>query len=247
MQTFSNRQILKSILRIFNRVSIMRFFNLFGFSKANTHRSSRFYRSHIGSDQIRLEDRQLLSATPLVSKIKHPSLIAQNNLSKKPQSPTPKRWQWLQNTYWIVPNPNLTAIQFNPSTGQLSPILDQTVYHISGYRNGYFWGETVAQYGSAAPVSSMLLGSVTPEGNLLLNFDNGNSTITGIGKMTLKNGRWAMENQMFTSTKSEVIGHWAYMIQAKPGTRNWKSLPFVHQSVPEFMSNYDLPIPTPGV
>ena len=191
-----------------------------------------------------LEGRELLSAAVVPSSLK-PSVHVANNHGNQPQSVTPRRWQWLVDTYWYVPNRGLPAIIFTPSTGEIVKIPDQTVYHISGYKNGYFWGETVAQYGGSAPSSAALIGSVTPEGKLLLSFNTGASTTQGFGSMTRKNGQWTMENQMFTGSASSQVGHWAYMVQTKPGMKSWNSLPFVNQSVPTFLSNYSLPKPTP--
>ncbi len=149
--------------------------------------------------------------------------------------PTPTRWAWLQDTYWYVPQANVSAILFDASSGSLLPVSDQTVYHISGYRNGYFWGETVAQLGSGSPSSSSLVGSVTPQGRVLLHFTSGSNVTEGYGEMTRKGRQWTMENQMFTGSSSGQIGHWAYMVQTRPGMRSWNSLPSVGVSVPQFL------------
>ena len=198
----------------------------------------------IGRSSFELEGRELLSAAVVPASLK-PSVHVANQRVNQAQSATPRRWQWLVDTYWNVPNRGLPAIIFTPSTGEIVKIPDQTVYHISGYKNGYFWGETVAQYGGSDPSSAALIGSVTPEGKLLLSFNTGSSTTQGFGSMTRKNGQWTMENQMFTGSASSQVGHWAYMVQTKPGMKSWKSLPFVNQSVPTFLSNYSLPKPTP--
>src|SRR6516162_9859011 len=57
---------------------------------------------------------------------------------------TPDRWQWLKNTYWYVPAPNLPAFLSDSFRKQLTPVLDHTVFHITDYRDGYFWDKTVA-------------------------------------------------------------------------------------------------------
>ena len=157
------------------------------------------------------------------------------------------RWAWLENTYWYVPKPNLPATIFNPGTGALGVVPDQTVYHISGYRGGYFWGETVAQLGQSTPTSSALVGSVTPQGRVLLWFTSSSSAIPGYGVMTCQHGRWTMENQMFTNTSSgSQLGHWAYMVQTRPGMESWQSLPSAGVSVPTFLSYYSGPVPSPA-
>jgi hypothetical protein len=166
-------------------------------------------------------------------------------------APTAKRWSWLAHTYWYVPPANLPATLFDSSTGTVSPVSDQTVYEITGYRNGYFWGKTVTQLGSASASSSMLVGSVTPQGDVLLTFtstEGGSSpSVTqGYGRMRRHRGRWSMENQMFTSpTETLQIGHWAYMMQTRPGRPSWRSLPGSGLSVPAFLSRYEGSAPRP--
>ena len=197
-----------------------------------------------------LEGRVLLSTLP---RTPIPPRAAEVASLRRPASPAPTattgaRWSWLEDTYWYVPAPNLSATIYDPGTGALIPVQDQTVYHISGYRSGYFWGETVAQLGQGEPNSSALVGSVTPQGRVLLTFTSTDSVIQGYGQMTRKHGQWTMENQMFAPTASgPQIGHWAYMVQTRPGQRSWRSLPSVGTSVPEFLSHYDLPGPTPVV
>ena len=156
--------------------------------------------------------------------------------------PTVKRWSWLANTYWYVPTTNLHAVLYNSTTGSLMGVSDQTVYHITSYRGGYFTGPVVTQLGSSPASSSSMLGSVTPEGQVLLTFTttsmNSSPSITeGFGKMTRKFGQWTMENQMFTAPNEKLqIGHWAYMLQTRPGMRIWNSLPSADVSIPEFLS-----------
>jgi hypothetical protein len=157
-------------------------------------------------------------------------------------TPSVRRWSWLANTYWYVPPPNLPAVLYNSKTGTLTPDSDQTVYHIAGYKNGYFWGQSATQLGSNPPSDSSMLGSVTPEGRVLLTFtatsDNGSPSITeGFGEMQRKSGQWTMENQMFTApTETLQIGHWAYMMQTHPGLPSWSSLPSASVSVPTFLN-----------
>lgn len=213
-------------------------------SKNNVRRHQHEFQFH--TNEHVLEERSLLSVA-MASKLLHSQSVQMSKLHQRSNQNnlTPRRWQWLSNTYWYVPQSGLNAIVFEPDNGSIIPVKDQTLYHISGYRDGYFWGETVAQYGDGAPMSASLIGSVTPQGKLLLSFNSGDSITQGIGTMTLKHGRWTMENQMFTGTASGQVGHWAYMVQTRPGTRTWNSLPFVNESVPSFLSNYNLPKPKP--
>lgn len=162
--------------------------------------------------------------------------------TKDAVAPTAKRWSWLANTYWYVPTSNLPAVIFNSSSGTLAPVRDQTVFHITGYRSGYFWGKTVAQFGSGSASCSSMVGSITPEGQVLLTFtptgDTSSPSVTeGFGMMRRKNGRWSMENQMFSPPNQSLqIGHWAYMTQTRPGLPSWDSLPSSGLSVPAFLS-----------
>lgn len=226
---------------------------LFGFCK-NTVRRQKVQnqipnarsqrRASIGNMPERLEEKALLSGlAPHVQKLA--TIQAANQHGQKARDYTPRRWQWLADTYWIVPPKGLPAILFNAGNGKIAPVQDQTVYHITGYRDGYFWGETVAQYSnSGTPSSAAIIGSVTPEGKLMLNFVSPSGVTMGIGTMTFKRGAWTMENQMFTGTDTNRIGHWAYMVQTKPGSKSFNNLPFVNVSVPTFLSNYNLPKPT---
>jgi hypothetical protein len=155
--------------------------------------------------------------------------------------PTAARWSWLANTYWYVPTNNLSAV-ISTGDGQVVPVLDQTVFQITHYRDGYFWGNATAQYGanSAGPSTSFMIGSVTPQGRVLLSFtantSSGTTVTSGFGVMQRKFGQWTMENQMFTPGGTIQIGHWAYMVQTHPGLPSWNSLPGVGVSVPEFLS-----------
>ncbi|MFM1801245.1 MAG: hypothetical protein RJA81_597 [Planctomycetota bacterium] len=215
------------------------------FHKPHRNRCSRQF--SFDSLNSQLEDRNLLSVAQLPLHRKATTVEAsQYHQGNRSSQINPGRWRWLTNTYWYVPQYGLKAIEYNSSTGSLSSLQDQTVYHITGYRDGYFWGETVARYGNGSPSSASVVGSVTPQGRVLLTFNNGDEITTGYGVMIRQNGRWAMENQMFTGSSKVQIGHWAYMVQTRPGTRSWRSLPFVNQSVPEFLSNYNLPSPTPN-
>jgi hypothetical protein len=154
---------------------------------------------------------------------------------------TVRDWNWLNGTTWYVPKSGLPAYIYAPSQSQLIPIQDQTVYTITGYRNGYFWGRTAAKLGDNDVSCKSLVGSVTPEGNIYLTFtdypyvDGSSTTTIGIGNMVMKGRQWTMANQMSTGSSAAQIGHWAYMLQTRPGSASWYSLPGVGMSVPEFM------------
>lgn len=192
-----------------------------------------------------LEGRAMLSGATIAT-AHHASAHVAKPSQDASSLATPRRWAWLADTYWYVPRANLPATLYDSASGALVPVPDQTVYHISGYRNGYFWGETVTQFGSGSPSSSSLVGSVTPQGRVLLSFTNSSGVTQGYGTMTRKGTQWTMENQMFSAPSSGMqIGHWAYMLQTRPGMRSWKSLPLAKTSVPTFLSHYSAPVPSP--
>lgn len=153
---------------------------------------------------------------------------------------TVRNWNWLDGTTWIVPPTGLPAYVYSPAQNQLVPVQDQTVYTITGYRNGYFWGRTATKLGDGAVTCKALVGSVTPDGKIYLTFTDypytqGSGTTIGVGTMVRKGYQWTMANQMSTGSSAAQVGHWAYMIQSQPGSASWYSLPGVNMSVPEFM------------
>ena len=150
-------------------------------------------------------------------------------------------WRWLEGTTWYVPTSGLPAYVYVPADNQLTPVQDQTVYTITGYRNGYFWGRTATKLGDNAVTCKALVGSVTPEGKIYLTFtdypySSGATPTVGVGSMVMKGRQWTMVNQMSTGSSAVQIGHWAYMVRSIPGSASWYSLPGVNMSVPDFMA-----------
>ena len=149
-------------------------------------------------------------------------------------------WDWLAGTYWYVPVSNLRAYLSRPESRQMTPVNDQTVFHITDYRDGYFWGDTAVQIGDQARTCYFLSGSVSPLGNVLLTFTSrGNSKQTvvthGSGAMCLLGNQPAMLNQMSSGSAELQVSHWAYMLQTKEGDSSWEKLPGVNISVPDFL------------
>lgn len=180
----------------------------------------------------------------------------------EPKPPSASDWKWLAGTTWIVPPKGVLAYQLQgngaptacalPGEPAITPCLptttpptlvalrDQTVYHISGYRSGYFWGTMVVALGAPGVATTYgctsLLGPISPDGDLLII----NGTLVqgarpvqsgGNGKMVKRNGRWTMMN-----VKSGPYTHWAYMVQSKPGDAFYRRLPFVGISVDEMLA-----------
>lgn len=164
-----------------------------------------------------------------------------------------ENWEWLAGTYWYVPVENLSAPLI--TLGREEPVwmVDQTVWQITGYRNGYFWGNVAelirpvvaaaGQDSSATPAAQKLAASVTPEGTIYMAFISGNTSSSavpmplGLGRMRLRDGAWAAEMQMATAPNSTAqILHWASMLQCAPGDPVWEKLPGTDMSVPEFLA-----------
>lgn len=157
-------------------------------------------------------------------------------------------WDFLANSYWYVTPPDLPALQFSPDDNVLSWQGDQTVWHITGYKNGYFWGVTSAvvfDEGQAnskragPPRQLALVGTVTANGQVQITFVRAgrlnDSIITGFGQMTQVNGIWAFQMQMVTNSGSDQLLHWANMMPTKEGEASWDKLPGVNYSVPQML------------
>ncbi|MBL8152471.1 MAG: hypothetical protein JNN15_21305 [Blastocatellia bacterium] len=153
-------------------------------------------------------------------------------------------WSWLQDTYWYVQTDGLPALQLDVDDNSLSWIVDQTVWHITGYQQGYFWGVSATavmddsgREQEPRPVCFTMLGTITPEGNVHLTFipaRNSSSTTIGIGLVREQNASFTFEMQM-SSGKDTLTAHWAYMARVRPEDPAWNNLPGVNISVPEML------------
>jgi len=135
---------------------------------------------------------------------------------------SPRRWSWLENTLWYVPPESLPSILTSADNRKVSRMIDQTVYSIDGYYEGFIWGVLRGQIMPAntklpaepadPPTCMRLAGSVTPQGaiNISLTPFDGGDPATGIGVMHRYDGVWTMQLQM-TTGDSEKLSHWAYM------------------------------------
>lgn len=159
-------------------------------------------------------------------------------------------WNFLANTYWYVTSPDLPALQFSTSSDLLTWQSDQTVWHISGYKNGYFWGVCAAvihDLGETGgqPRQQSLVGTVTAAGQVQITFIGdgliSNSVVTGVGQMVTVDGEWAFQMQMAAATGKNYLFHWANMMQTKEGEPSWNNLPGVDYSVPEMLEGATYP------
>jgi hypothetical protein len=165
-------------------------------------------------------------------------------------------WRWLEGTYWCVPPENLPALRLDPADPTLSWVVDQTVWNVTGYRNGYFWGvsatlirdagEETPQHGPGSqPKGFVMLGSITPEGGVHLTFipsiaSSSQSATIGLGRAVPHRDEWSLEMQM-SSGNQERTAHWAYMVRVQPGDPSWDSLPGIGLSVPQMLAGLEPP------
>lgn len=162
-------------------------------------------------------------------------------------------WSWLADTHWCVPPASLPALRLDHDDA-LTWRVDQTVWHITGYREGYFWGVSATLLRDAGgeasergpgsqPLGFTMLGSITPEGRVYLTFipDSGGSSTIGIGRAVPHGSGWSLEMQMSTGSSAQTTAHWAYMVRVRPGDPNWDSLPGFGLSVPEMLAGLKPP------
>lgn len=156
-----------------------------------------------------------------------------------------QQWNNLSGSYWYVPDQFLPALQMNATDTVPTSMIDQTVWQITGYRDGYFWGNCAALLYAAGtepgtPAGMRMVGSVTPTGQVYISFmpisqlGAAMSTL-GIGCMKEKAGQWVFEMQM-TSGVTDIVAHWADMAQTKEGDPSWDQLPGTTYSVPDFLA-----------
>jgi Ca2+-binding RTX toxin-like protein len=131
-------------------------------------------------------------------------------------------WESLEDTYWYVPTAYLGS--FAMSGGTRTPLVDQTLWHITDVVDGYVFGTVRTTLGNGW-VESTLVGSITPNGAVSFSFSDGSDLTTGIGRMVEKDGDWYFEMQMTTGTGTANVSHWAYMAQVDEGDSAWTSLP----------------------
>lgn len=155
------------------------------------------------------------------------------------------QWNFLEGTYWYVPTPFLPALQMNSADTEPTWMIDQTVWQITGYANGYFWGNcAVLMYEAgttpnAAPLPYRLAGSVTPDGKVQISFMPLNTlgaamSVSGWGTMKQQLKAWMFEMQM-ASGLTDLVAHWAYMAETQEGEDSWDQLPGTDYSVPDFL------------
>jgi hypothetical protein len=173
---------------------------------------------------------------------------------------------FMTGSYWYVEEAFLKALALSPF--ELSPrrFVDQTVWVIEGYKNGYFWGKTVAlnyPAGTAAeergePEERVLFGTVTPMGEIEVDFliksPFGASFFrTAYGSMEYVAGDVSEAKSyrflyIVSSGVTDRAQHWHYMNAVEDGDAAWTSLPGTDgMSVTMFLENAvddEFPFPT---
>lgn len=154
-------------------------------------------------------------------------------------------WSFLKDTYWYVPVNYLLALQMSAEDTTPTRMVDQTVWQIVGYEQGYLWGNAAillyeeGTTPSNAPTGMQMLGTVTPNGQVQITFMPINPIgaaigTSGWGNMRMQKESWAFEMQMSSGT-TELLSHWAYMWMTQKGELSWRKLPGTEYSVPEFL------------
>jgi hypothetical protein len=162
-----------------------------------------------------------------------------------------KQFNFLRGSKWYVPPETLPAVEVKLKTGRVRAVIDQTVWDIPNYRDGYFSGRSVAVLKYAAtgqpigPVAcSRLIGSVTPSGHVYITFVDADQAtafgaVRGIGTLSGNDqDGWRFEMQMSTGATS-VVAHWSYMDQCKPGQACEAQLPGSDLSLADFLAQCD--------
>lgn len=106
---------------------------------------------------------------------------------------TSEEWAWMLNTEWLLEDEDL----FGPG--------GQGTFSVTDYRNGYFWGPGDGPAGTAFDTFT-LLGSATPEGNILFNILDNTGTLTSLtGQISgdLETGQMILRRYEFDGSTAE--------------------------------------------
>lgn len=150
-------------------------------------------------------------------------------------------WKWLVGTTWCVPDPGTFGYEYDTVSNSLVKITWQTVYQITGYDYGCFWGRAVSQLNQKKYYSA-LVGMVGPDGFITLSFKYFDKPTDpahiGYGEMIRRaKVGWTMQNQFCDPRADTTLVQWASMVITKPGDAYWSSLPAIGVSVPEFLAD----------
>ena len=161
-------------------------------------------------------------------------------------------WKWLEGTYWYCAADCMPALQ-GQGTHSFRWVIDQTVWSITGYRDGYFWGvaSVLLTVAGETPypdgkTDMTFLASITPEGQVVITFiRSAVATTIGTGRGTVHQEKPSFEMQMSSGPGAAPTVHWAYMMQVRPGDPEWTCLPGAGVSVEFMVGDIEPPAPVP--
>jgi hypothetical protein len=141
------------------------------------------------------------------------------------------------NTF-IVPHKTLRAYLIE--NNNYREVVDQTVWQIQSYDKGYITGISYTMIDSTPFSKNNFVGSITPEGSVLINFYSSGSQTQGYGEL-IKCNKFLMQMGQITNLQGAVLGlaHWSYMIKVNPCDELYHHLPGVGISVPQFIAQFD--------
>lgn len=157
-------------------------------------------------------------------------------------------WDWLAGTYWYCPAADMPALQ-SQSPDSFAWVVDQTVWHVTGCEDGYFWGVAstlLTPVGDKPDPSqkndSTFFASITPEGAVHITFvRSAASTTVGTGQVRGDGGSARFVMQMSSGPGSALVVHWAQMRRIAPGDPEWTCLPGAGVSVPAMLDGIAAP------
>lgn len=147
-----------------------------------------------------------------------------------------------KNSTWVVPPQTLLSYLYN--NGTVTKASDQTVWVISSYNQGYFFGDSYTAIDNSTLSQRFLAGTVTSEGKVFITFYSGTSTSTdlvnGVGVLSVKSSGQCSFIMQMNSGQNGVSGlmHWSYMIPVNPGDPFYNNLPGTQMSVPQFLAQF---------
>jgi len=142
-------------------------------------------------------------------------------------------YDWLQGSYWYVPEAYLPALQaVNGEQPQMRTLVDQTVWLFQHSRAGYLVGTSATNIGRGWSYM-LVVGSVAPGGAVKLSFSPLDSSgsrnppppTIGDGMLIEDECGAAFLMQMTSGTTAMNVTHWAYMRPVTPDDPQWSSLP----------------------
>jgi hypothetical protein len=159
------------------------------------------------------------------------------------------RYAFLRHSHWYVPPATLPAMSFDLATGATTPLVDQTVWEITDYRYGYFWGRSVAQFRDATtgklfgpPACTRLIGSVTAGGKVRITLigqgqQTADGATIGTGQLVWQRpGRGLFTDMQMASGSTTLVSHWSYMAQCQRGQSCERRLPGTKTSLSDFLA-----------